>query len=88
MLCPHCKNIFRTLGHPAHVAILRACYRGFVDYDDRNITGNEIIKYLELKGYIVSTETGEYQIAYKASNYFFNEPFFCWCHKHVESNEE
>ena len=94
MMCSDCQNYFDLMGHPAKVIITRACYAsermGYVCYDDSS-NWEGCVKYLEVKGYLVSTEKSEKTICYKLApnTAIFNEPgYFCWCHLHVEANDE
>ncbi len=83
------------MGLPAYRAMMKACYafeqQGFVQYDMRTHNYGECVRYLESKGYIYSTDTGEYTVAFRINEKqasYVDPGYYCWCHLHVEANDE
>ncbi len=75
--------------------IVKACYAfdtsGYVYYDWRNDRYGECLRYLELNNYLISTEIGEFTIAYKIDHktaWWSDIGYYCWCHLHVEGKDE
>ncbi len=96
MLCPHCTKAFKNMGHPAFWLIMRSC-QAFEEHENISYCTytypyTECVRFLELNGYLVTTEIEKNRVGYKVNTrqmWHDESGYYCWCHLHkrIESND-